>query len=654
MAYLGTRTSADNLDMYVYPRMRRLAHRLWRGLPRGGYLPEEIWYQRHKGILLLLWLQAMGIVAFGVATRHGFLHSLTEASIVAALAALASFGRLPRGFKSGAATFGLVTTSAILVHLSGGLIEMHFHFFVMIGIITLYQDWLPFLLAIAYVVGHHGLMGVLDPASVYNHAAALNGPWRWAAVHGVFVIGASIASVAAWKLNEEGFRDPLTGLANRSLFYDRVEHALLRQKREGTRVAALFLDLDDFKTINDSLGHAAGDQLLVDVADRVKRSLRASDTVARLGGDEFAILLEGLGDVDPVRLAQRILIALGDPFVLGGRQASVTVSIGIALSVGGRESTDVLLRNADVAMYQAKTKGKGRYEAFEQGMQTAVLERLDLKGDLERAIERKQLTLNYQPIFDLRTNRMAGVEALLRWHHPRRGLVPPAEFIPLAEETGLIVPIDRWVLREACAQAASWRATYGSLGSLRMSVNISAQGLQDPGLVGETAAILEESGLEPSGLIIELTESVLVQDSAEVVERLQSLRDLGAAIAIDDFGTGYSSLSYVRQFPVDILKVDKAFIDPVADGGEGEAVAKIIIQLGQSLGLEVVAEGIERLEQVERLKTLGCHVAQGFYFARPLPTDGVDALLRQESLTAGDEHSDLPTLPSGWSRVEIA
>jgi diguanylate cyclase (GGDEF)-like protein len=614
----------------VYRLGERLLKRPWRTLPKGRSLPEEIWRRRHRGILVLLWAHAVGIACFGVLRGHGLAHSLSEAAVVAAIALLASHQQLARGLQSGAATVGLVTCSAILVHLSGGAIEMHFHFFVMVGVITLYQDWLPFLLAIGYVVLHHGVLGVLDPTTVYNHPAAWNNPWKWALIHGVFVVGASIASLTAWRLNEEGFRDPLTGLANRALFYDRVEHALARSQRHQQPIVVLFLDLDEFKTINDSLGHGAGDQLLVAVAERLRTCLRDADTAARLGGDEFAILLEEIEEAGPALVAQRVLDTLQAPFVLSGREVFVNASIGIAVGSVQQDANE-LLRDADAAMYVAKTNGKGRFETFAPAMHDAVMERLTLQVELQRAVEQQEFIIQYQPIVDLDSGRITGVEALVRWQHPVRGQMPPARFIPLAEQTGLIVPIGRWVLQQACQQARRWHTQHPTTPPLGVSVNLSARQLQQPGLVSDVAAALASSGLDPASLTLEITESVLVHDTEATITVLSNLKTLGVRLAIDDFGTGYSSLSYLQRFPVDILKIDKSFIDGVANGAEASTVARAITKLGHSLGLETVAEGIEEPEQQAAISAMGCHQGQGYHFARPLDADAITQLLDDHS-----------------------
>ncbi|MDQ3946257.1 MAG: diguanylate cyclase, partial [Actinomycetota bacterium] len=560
-------------------------------LPEGGKLPASVWDARHRWIIRLLWLHAAGVAAMALIQDRSVLHSLLEASTVASAAMVAQSGVLPRRWRAAAATAGLVTASAVLVHLSGGLVEMHFHFFVMIALISLYHDWVPFLVALGYVVVHHAVIGMAYPTAVFNHPAAWGQPAKWAAVHGLFVLGASAAAIANWRLNEtalaarqrseaqlaeaqrlahlgswrwdvvtdsvtwseelfrifglepggleatyagylqrvhpadrervmrdvgemldgvprefdhriirpdgevrwlqcwgrmvvdaegepasitgstqditerkraeealahQALHDSLTGLANRALFQDRLEHALARQNRYGTLSAVLFLDLDDFKTVNDGLGHTQGDQLLVSVGECLSACLRPADTSARLGGDEFAVLLENLERPgDATAIANRVLEALRGPFSIEGSLLAVSVSIGVAVAEPGSDP-DALLRQADVAMYRAKAAGKNAVCVFEAGMHDDVLRRLELRAELQQAVQHGQLVNHYQPLVDLDTGSIVGVEALVRWEHPARGVLSPAAFIGMAEETGLIVPIGRRVLRDACHDVRAW------------------------------------------------------------------------------------------------------------------------------------------------------------------------------------------------------
>jgi diguanylate cyclase (GGDEF)-like protein/PAS domain S-box-containing protein len=451
-------------------------------------------------------------------------------------------------------------------------------------------------------------------------------------VHGIVLNTRDISERKAFEeqLSHQAFHDSVTNLANRALFRDRVTHAIERQGRDRKPIAVLFMDLDDFKTINDSLGHAAGDQLLREVGERLRDCLRAADTAARLGGDEFAILLEDGGEgIQAVDVADRVMQMLEEPFSLEGKEVFVRASVGIAVADGeGAGDAEELLRNADVAMYMAKEKGKGRYQVFEPAMHDTALKRLELKADLQRALEHGEFILHYQPVIELESGAISGVEALIRWVHPVRGMVPPLDFIPLAEETGLIVPIGRWVLSEACRTAVDLQERF-SAGTFHMAVNLSARQLARPEIVDEVRSILEETRLEPAMLILEITESVMMQDMELSIERLTELKQLGVQLAIDDFGTGYSSLNYVRRFPVDILKVDKSFIDGVSEGGESSALTAAVIELAGILNLKPVAEGIERADQLQRLLELHCDMGQGYFFAKPLAETDLHALLHE-------------------------
>jgi diguanylate cyclase (GGDEF)-like protein/PAS domain S-box-containing protein len=441
------------------------------------------------------------------------------------------------------------------------------------------------------------------------------------------------------QLQHQAFHDSVTNLANRALFKDRVDHALERQSREDRPISVLFMDLDDFKTINDSLGHAAGDRLLAEVGDRLKTCLRSADTAARLGGDEFAILLEDGGQgIEAAEVATRIMAALEAPFTLDHKEVFARASIGIATASqdkeGNPQNAEDLLRDADVAMYMAKEAGKSRYQVFEPAMHDTALRRLELKADLQRAVDHGEFFLNYQPIIELESGEISGLEALLRWNHPQRGIIPPLDFIPLAEETGLIVPIGHWVLQEACRQGKALQGRFPHDPPLYVTVNLSVRQLQRAEIVDEVAEILRESGLDPGTLALEITESVMMQDMELSIQRLTELKALGVKLAVDDFGTGYSSLNYIRRFPVDILKVDKSFVDNVNEGGEQSALTAAIIELASILKLLPVAEGIERADQLEKLQDLKCDLGQGFYFAKPLPMNEIDELLAARKMLA--------------------
>ena len=430
------------------------------------------------------------------------------------------------------------------------------------------------------------------------------------------------------ELQHQAFHDALTGLANRALFRDRLEHALALHRHEGSRVAVLFLDLDDFKTINDSLGHLAGDTLLHDIGQRILGCVRESDTAARIGGDEFGVLLEGLDDPSAATvIAERLLDALARPFLVEGRALSVQASLGLAFGDfdDGETSAEALLRNADVAMYAAKGSGKRGYHVFEPAMHVALLAKGTLKADLGRALQEGQIAVHYQPIVSLGDRRIVGFEALARWLHPTRGLVDPNEFVPLAEESGLIVPIGRLVLRETCAFGAAVQER-GPRRPIWISVNLSARQLQQPTLADVIRQALETSGLAASELVLEITESTVMEDVDTSIRRMHELKRLGVRLAVDDFGSGYSSLNYVRRFPVDILKIDRSFVSETREG-EVSPLTRAIVELARVMGLRPVAEGIESAEQLVRLLDLGCELGQGFLFSSPLPAPEALALL---------------------------
>jgi diguanylate cyclase (GGDEF)-like protein/PAS domain S-box-containing protein len=455
------------------------------------------------------------------------------------------------------------------------------------------------------------------------------------------------------ELLHQAFHDSLTGLANRALFRDRVDHALSRSARDAERVGILFIDLDDFKTVNDTRGHAAGDSLLQRVAARLLNATRGCDTVARLGGDEFAVLLEHLNlDEGPELAAQRIVNALRRPIETEpGTTVTISASIGIALH-NGAEGRDEILRNADVALHEAKVRARGRWVVYDASMHAALVDKVSLEADLRAAIQRcqladrpglektgtfpryedadapddEQITIAYQPIVDVATESLTGFEALLRWAHPQRGVISPATFVPIAEETGLIRALGRWVLRAACHQASGWNARHPTP-PITVTVNVSGRQLQDDALALDVDSALRESGLPPECLILEMTESVIMQESATTRARLHELKQLGVRLAIDDFGTGYSSLSHLQQFPVDILKVDRSFLHRMHQGPHDAALVRTIIALGKVLSLYTIAEGVEDAQQQQLLRELGCDAAQGYLFGRAMSIAEVDAAL---------------------------
>ena len=424
----------------------------------------------------------------------------------------------------------------------------------------------------------------------------------------------------------------LTQLPNRALFKKRLTEALNRPESVGRELAVLLLDLDDFKTVNDSLGHVAGDRLLIRVAERLLASLRDTDTGARLGGDEFVVLLEDLANPEEaIAVAERILEAVSRPMLIDNRMVAVQASLGIALTQTGADAGD-LMRNADLAMYAAKREGGARFRIFETGMHSGALARLELKVDLERAIDHHELVLHYQPIVCLRTMRIVGVEALVRWQHPTRGLVGPDEFIPLAEETGLIDRIGQEVLQTACRQALRWRQMIPGQEMLTVSVNLSPRQLTDPHLVDDVRRVLAQTGLPPSALVLELTESALADPTFDAVAVLERLRHLDVRLALDDFGTGYSSLSRLDRCPLDIVKIDKSFVDRLEAGDRNAPLLEAMLQLAGALRLGVVAEGIETENQLRRLQALGCARGQGYLLARPDDPAAIEWLLIDQQL----------------------
>lgn len=881
-------------------------------LPTTHSLDPVSWQRRHRLIVILLWMHVVGLFAVGMLTGVGVFHTLFDCLPVVVAAQVAGVSRLGRRWRMLASSLGLIAASTALVHLGNGAIEMHFHFFVALAIIGLYEDWLPFFAAIVFVLTSHGLLGILWPEVIYNHAAAIQYPWRWAGIHAGFVAAASLATLGHWRyakqarsgerrareaaessaayaqslveqlrvteetyrtlfaanphpayvydgatlrllavndaaveqygfssdamlsmrvtdlhvsgeqgrlaagllnaqdglmktsdwrhqradgtqlwvdlathpilfegragclviasdvtarrraesalqssealhrsvvdsamdgiivlgtdgtiksfnlaaerifgcddasvlgqpvsvllparmhaivadsvqhhlaaagagnagtiieitglrldgtevplemrmtvstandstfvtgilrdiserkafeaeLTHQAYHDSLTGLPNRALFNDRLEHAVLRATRRNSMVAVLFLDVDNFKHVNDSLGHAAGDELLGTVADRLAECLRAADTLARLGGDEFTILLEDIDGVeDAVHVARRIVESVKLQMTIDGRDVAVGVSIGIALSVAGKPDASDLLRHADAAMYSAKRHGKGGYALFSPSMTEVIWERLSLESDLRRALERSEMRLEYQPIVDLDSAGVIAVEALLRWDHPAHGSVSPATFIPIAEESGLIVPIGAWVLETACREVGSWKDADG-LGSLvSLNVNVSGRQFQQPDLSTLVANVLADSGLSPSRLRLEITESALMETGESTLSTLRELKALGVQIAIDDFGTGYSSMSYLKQFPVDVLKIDRSFVDGIDEHAESRSIVRALISVAASLNLNVVAEGVETEAQRELLINLGCNRGQGYFFSRPVsPADMVTRLQSQ-------------------------
>jgi len=472
-----------------------------------------------------------------------------------------------------------------------------------------------------------------------------DGTFRWMLNRGLAVFDDSGKTLrmagSQTDITERKVSDPLTGLPNRLLFIDRLGRLIKHAKRrKDILFAVLFLDLDGFKMINDSMGHLIGDQLLLGVANRLEKCLRSTDTVARLGesftvarlgGDEFTVLLDDLKDPNDAKsAADRLMKALAPPFILGGKEVFTSVSIGIALSNTAYEQAEDMLRDADTAMYRAKSLGKARFEVFDADMRASVMARLQLETDLRGALEREEFRNFYQPIVSLDSGQIVGFEALLRWQHPTRGLVGPEEFILVAEETGLIRELGWWNLREACRQMSDWRTGPNGRPDLIISVNLSAKQFLQPNLVVDIRKLLHELSLSPDALKLEITESAVMADPSAAVEMLQQIKSIGIHLAIDDFGTGYSSLSYLHRFPLDTLKIDRSFIRDMQEDGEGMEIARTILPMANNLRLDVVAEGVETLEQVALLKQLHCKYAQGYYFSKPLSAENSTALLEGE------------------------
>ena len=758
-------------------RLLDAPRRLFRALPTGQSLGSVEWARRHRAIFVLLMVHVVAVPLYGISQGEDLTHTIAGAAIIAALAFGARSSRLGSTARSVMATLGLVTSSAILTHFSGGLIEMHFHFFVMVAVIALYQSWVPFLVALGFVVLHHTIGGELFAESVFNHPSGATSPFIWALIHGGFILAESAACLVAWRLNEialenerdarlemekahddlaaaqalsslgswewdpvtdtvwwsaqmyrlvsrdpktftptrEGFiehvvdedrdrvaalisagaleggslqfecvvvradgerrildvrgsrsagdasgslhgscqditerkaleaevqhrafHDALTDLPNRALFLDRLEHGLAVSERISSPLSLLYIDLDHFKTVNDNLGHDAGDQLLQQIATRLYQATREADTVARLGGDEFAIVLEDTDRDGAVKVAEKLLELLEEPFSVNDTRLLARASIGVASAAPTTDASE-LLRQADIAMYASKRQGTHGLRVFTDGMHSSLTTRMELEAELAEAIEHEQLLLHYQPLVDLPTGRVEGVEALVRWDHPQRGVLPPSEFIPLAEEMGLITPLGEWVLRRATADVRSLQATLGR--PLYVSVNVAAPQLHTD-IVATVDSALEDSGLSAEFLMIEITETCLMSQEESVVDKLTQLRDRGVRVAIDDFGTGYSSLSYLRELPIDHLKIDRSFIRDIADGPEDSALAQSIIKLGSLFGLRTVAEGIETPAQAAILGQLGCDMGQGYLYHRPTDLLSLIAALTPAS---GQQTSELVT-----------
>jgi len=543
--------------------------------------------------------------------KRNLQQSLTTPALVAAAA----------GIAAGAGITYALTSGDHPVGVAGGVL----------GAAALFRAWRSVTAARREILTD--VSGLLGTATNLTQGAytARAGPARLRELH---TLGETLNAVASHmedqvaELAAQAFYDPLTKLPNRALFVDRLDRMLTRVKRRRGSVAVLFLDLDNFKLVNDSLGHEMGDQLLLAVARRLQGSVRVEDTVARFGGDEFAIAAADIGQqADAVRIAARVAEQLAAPFSLNGQEVYVTSSVGIALNRSEHDRPESLLRDADTAMYKAKVNGKSRFEVFSQDMQLQTTERLRLETDLRRAVERGELQVHYQPVVDLPSRRIVEVEALLRWEHARQGFISPAEFVPVAEDSGLIGIIGRWVLTQACRQARIWRDELGAAAPEKVSVNLSARQFS-PMLVREIQLVLNETGLGPGGLKLEITEGVLMRSEASTFAILQELKELGIDLALDDFGVGYSSLAYLKRFPFSSLKIDRSFVQRIGRDPEDAAIIRAIVTIARTLHMHIVGEGIETVDQYEHLLSLGCDRGQGYYFARPMPVHAVGELLR--------------------------
>ena len=617
-------------------------------LPSGKTLPPEIWQRRHRTMVVLLWMHVVGLPLYGLARGYTVVHILDVVPIAVFGAAALIRSRSMR-FRACMVAFGLLSSSAALVHLSGGAIEAHFHFFVMVTILACYEEWTPYLLAILFVLIHHGLGGALMPEAVYSHASAVEDPWKWAGIHALFIAGLCIVNVISWRMNEDAraarasalarleyqaHHDVLTGLPNRIEFTRRLSDRLARARRGAGHVAVCFIDLDNFKVINDSLGHDAGDRLLRLAADRLAEALRPSDVVGRFGGDEFTVLLSDVADeADARRVSERLVDVLRPPFVLDGEQRYLTASVGLTVTGDPGTEPEDMLREADMAMYRAKELGKSQCALFDDWLRERSVERLDLEGGLRHAVAREELRLVYQPEVSLATGSIVAVEALLRWDHPTHGVVSPVKFIPIAEQSGLIVPIGAWVVREACRTAAGWRRETG-IEDLTIAVNLSPRQLGAVDLVDTVREALEETGLPPACLCLEVTETALMADMDTALVALERLKALGVQLAVDDFGIGYSSLMHLKQLlPVDVLKIDKSFVDGVISRPADRAIVEAVVSLAGALGVSAIAEGVESADQADVLRGLSCGFAQGFHFARPSDPEHVLELLAAQAET---------------------
>ncbi|MGI8675953.1 MAG: putative bifunctional diguanylate cyclase/phosphodiesterase [Nocardioidaceae bacterium] len=620
-------------------------------VPQGSTLPDEVWATRHRWVMALLVVQAVGLLPYGLVRNYSLTDSLLQAALPLAMAAWASVSWLSNVTRASVAAVGLMVESGIIVHLSGGVIEAHFHFFVMVPIVALYESWIPFGLAVGYVLFQHGIVGTLDSSSVYNHDSAQSSPWTWAGIHAGLFAFACLGALAHWTLHEHARQvreqlkqaieqDALTSLPNRTGLKRLGQEAIGR----GDPISVLLIDLDGFKDVNDTLGHAGGDLLLAQVATRLRTVLDVRDVLGRLGGDEYVVLLPRCGPEGAQAIADRLRDSLTESFAIHDLRMDINGSVGISSwspsspdpeNAAAVEIMTELLRQADVAMYVAKQdrSGTARYEPVQDH---EARRRLTFISELRRAIDSDELVVYFQPKISLASGSASGLEALVRWQHPERGLIGPGDFIPTAERTSLIDSLTEVVLDKALAAVRQWHDADVLLG---VSVNVSPHSLTNRQLVHTVDRLLHRYDLEPRWLCLEITEEVLLVDDDGALFLLREMQQCGVLIAIDDYGSGYASMSYLQRLAADELKIDRSIVgglgaqepSPVQQRSAadyGLVIVRSTIEMGHSLGLRVVAEGVESAEAMATLTAAGCDEAQGYLIARPMPADDVLPWLR--------------------------